>query len=617
MTRSIQAVILLIVSSASCFATLTVQLTSSVASPQPVGTPITWTATAIDGASGALDYQFSVATTKGTYQVVQDYSETDTMTWAPSTHEGVFGIQVIARNKTAGESAQARAPYVIVTRVTGSTPVISPTANPLVALYSAPACAVGSSMYVVFTIAHSTTNTNSQSCNGVTSMNFYVGGMVASQTYMMHDEVVTGTQKVAGPQQSFTTGVIPSTLIFPTQQTVTAAQQGTDISQGVLLMDHILPHGKPGLTSSYFPTAYNLTGKILWYYPALSDILQEGSYFIRPVAGGTFMLHTNDPASQWVENQLWREIDLAGNTIRQTNVTRVNEQINVTGYLGCTSFSHDAIRLPNGHTLIICTQERIYPVGTQGSKTPVDIAADGIVDLDQNLQLAWYWSGYDHLNINRKATLNETITQGAGFVPLVLAGTANDWMHSNSLNYIPSNGDVLLSMRDQDWVIRINYGNGTGDGSIVWTMGPEGSFSIISNDPYPWFTHQHDVEYELSGTQYLSVYDNGNLRKAQNPGTTENSRGVYLSVDEPNLTVTTLSLIDLGGFSGAGGSAQLLDNGDLHFDSSLFGTEANRIAESAEYAPIPGSTAGTTEFAVQVGVSDYRTYRMISLYQLD
>ncbi len=601
----------------TCYADLTVRLLPSVAPPQPVGTPITWTARAKDGAAGSLDYQFSVADASGIYQVVQDYSETDTMTWAPSTTEGTFSIQVIARNQTAGESTTVSSPYTIVSRVTGTTPVISATANPLVALYSAPPCAVGSTMYVVFVVGQVSNTTNTQNCNGSTSMNFYVGGMAASTPYLIHQVVVTGTQQVAGPKQFFTTGAIPDGLLFPAITLLQAPGAATDVAQSVLLADHIGPNGKEGKTGSYFPAAYNLNGKVIWYYPGLSAPSQNGAFYLRPVAGGTFMLHANDPNSAWVKSQLWREIDLAGNTIRQTNATRMNEQINAAGYLGCTSFTHDAIRLQNGHTLILCTQEQIYPAGTQGATAPVDIAGDAIVDLDQNLQLTWYWSGYDHLDINRTAILGETVSQNSNYAPVVLAPVANDWLHSNSLNYIPSNGDVILSMRNQDWVIRINYANGTGDGSIVWTMGIDGNFSIVSQDPYPWFTHQHDVEYELGGTQYMSIYDNGNTRKAQNPGVQEDSRGVYLSIDETNLIVTPLSLIDLGGFSAAGGSAQLLDNGNLHFDDSLFGTPINQNAESAEYVPTPGATTGTLDYAIQAGASDYRTYRMISLYQLD
>ena len=507
-------------------------------------------------------------------------------------------------------------PYQVTSRVVNASPVITATANPLVALYSAPPCPIGSSMYVTFGAGPTAVDTNTKACTGITSMNFYVAGMAESTQHVMRYVLVTGSKTKQGPPMNFTTGAIPANLSFPAFTVPDPVTKTTETKQPVLLMDHISSVGE-AQNGAYFPTAYNLSGSIIWYYSGLSDTTQNGAFFIRPVDGGTFLLHANDPNSAWIENQLWREIDLAGNTIRQTNATRVNEQINAAGYVGCTSFSHDSIRLPNGHTMIICTQEQIYPTGTQGATGPVDIEGGAIVDLDENLQLAWYWSGYDHLNINRPASLGETVQQNLGFTPLVLATVANDWLHCNSLNYIPSNGDVLLSTRNQDWVLRVNYANGAGDGSVVWKLGLEGSFTIVKNDPYPWFTHQHDVEYELGGTEFVTVYDNGNLRVAQNPGKVEHSRGAYISIDETSMLVTPLSLIDLGKFSVAGGSAQLLDNGNQHYHSSLFGTQRGPQSDSAEYVPDPTDLQGTLSFDGQAADQDYRSYRMVSLYQLD
>ena len=102
----------------------------------------------------------------------------------------------------------------------------------------------------------------------------------------------------------------------------------------------------------------------------------------------------------------------------------------------------------------------------------------------------------------------------------MLAPVANDWLHANSLNYIPSSGDLLFSMRHQDWVAKIDYNNGTGGGAVLWELGLGGSWTINSTDPYPWFSHQHDVEYELGGTTVLSAYDNGNTRITAKSGRT-------------------------------------------------------------------------------------------------
>ena len=184
-------------------------------------------------------------------------------------------------------------------------------------------------------------------------------------------------------------------------------------------------------------------------------------------------------------------------------------------------------------------------------------------------------------------------------------------MHGNALYFTPSDGSVLFSMRHQDWVIKIDYGNGAGTNNIVWTLGKDGDFVINSSDPYPWFSHQHDPGFVQSGTTTLALFDNGNTRVSPPPlglGSGD-SRGYVLNVDQVNKLVTPVLLADLGFFSQALGTAELLAGGDYHFDAGFsFTTPA--YAQSIEVFP-----DGTRSFTLQVqGVRVYRSIRMISLY---
>ena len=357
----------------------------------------------------------------------------------------------------------------------------------------------------------------------------------------------------------------------------------------------------------------DLQGRIIWYYPNLGVMNESSSYFIRPVpqSGGHFLIILEDPNTR-ITGQILREIDLAGNTVQQTSVTRVSEQLQQQGKLGIIDFDHDAVRLPNGHTLVICSQEEIFPAGTQGATAPVDILGDAVVDLDQNLQVAWSWSAYDHLDINRAAILGETCTVAAGgCAPFTLAPVANDWLHANALNYIPSDGNFLVSLRHQDWIAKIDYANGAGAGDVIWELGLDGNFTINSTDPYPWFSHQHDTEYELGGTSVLSLFDNGNTRFVVNPGVVENSRGYVLNIDEPNMVVTP-TFFDMGVYSNAVGSAQRLDNGNYFFEAGFIGTPPNISGQASEF--LPDATPNFTE--TNSGCLTYRGYRMETLYLL-
>jgi arylsulfate sulfotransferase len=592
-------------------ATITALLTPSIASPQLVGTTITWTATATDNNPGTIDFQFSVEAGSTGFQVLQDYDVSNLFVWTPYLREGKYTVQVIARNLSTNETSTVIVHYGITSRVTAGVPVLSATNNPLVALYSAPQCAVGSSMYVVFSNGSVTNQTSALPCQNGLSMNFYIGGMYPSTTYTMYDVLVTGTSSTNGPKGTFTTGAIPAGMPFPVISVAKPAGSQSALTQSVLLIDsYSNPLNKSNLY--YIPFATDLAGKVIWYYPAFDNAQSVATYFIRPVAGGTFLVYPPDE-NTGLRQQLFREIDMAGNAIRQTSITRINQQLALAGQLPVAGFNHDAIRLPNGHTIVKASQEGIFPAGTQGSIASVDILGDCIMDLDTNMQLVWSWSAFDNLNVNQVAPLGETCTaSNVNCPPISLAPVANDWTHMNSLNYIPSNGDLLISTRNIDSVFRIDYNNGTGTGNVVWTLGPTGDFTMTgSTDPWPWFEHQHDVEYELNGTSVISLFDNGNERVTANPG--ETSRGQVLNIDESAFTVSLQINVNMSGYSSALGSAQRLDNGDYHFLAGWLAASTNSHGESYETT----STGGPFNFELIDVSTTYRSYRMDSLYELD
>ena len=232
--------------------------------------------------------------------------------------------------------------------------------------------------------------------------------------------------------------------------------------------------------------------------------------------------------------------------------------------------------------------------------------------------MLWAWDAFDHLDPARAAILGETCTYPSGIAcaPFYLAKNANDWLHGNSLQLTPD-GNILYSTRHQDWVVKIDYA--TGSGNILWRLGMDGDFTISYDDPrvdrfrfdpYPWFSHQHDANFESNNVTLL-VYDDGNTR-IQTAEPSGHSRGQALRVDETKRAVRLILDADLGVYSDAVGSAQLLPNGDYHFDSGFLtippGT-ANFAAQSLEVNP-----QGQMIYGLQVGLLEYRTFRMPDLY---
>ena len=158
----------------------------------------------------------------------------------------------------------------------------------------------------------------------------------------------------------------------------------------------------------------------------------------------------------------------------------------------------------------------------------------------------------------------------------------NDWLHANSISWSPEDGDLLVSLRAQDWVIKIDYSNGTGDGHIVWTLGQGGDFTINSSDPSPWFSHQHDVRYINDTT--LVLFDDGNTRRLTNPNA--DSRGQELVLNETTMQATLVVNADLGNYSAALGSAQMLPNGDLAFTSGFQGVAPATSGSQSRCSPM-------------------------------
>lgn len=674
---------LLTVLSVPAFATVTiVSLKPSHASPQPIGKSIIWTAMATDSSAGPLTFQFNVLPPNAPLTMVKDFNvgtlsagtwTSQHFAWVPTGIEGSYKVQVVAKDFVTGQSATKTVLFQVNAVVTGSTPVVERTANPLVALFSAPSCASGSTMRVVFQKqagGSPASVTNWVGCHPPATMTFEVAGMYPSTAYNMFSQTKTGTQTTNGPSLSFTTGALPANVPFPT---ITAPTAGTDTTYPVVLHNPITF----GTGTIYPDFATDLSGKIIWYYYANdtthSDILT------RPLAGGGTITMQDDIA--WnpaiSQEQFLRQIDLAGNIIRETNMGIIQHQLAALGSVdggpctaiaspppigaGCTgAFHHDAIQtLPNGWTAALIDVEKIFPPGTQGdtSGLPVDIIGDMIIVLNNNWQVVWYWdvfdpagggNGYAKLPVSRTAPLGETCGSSSPGCPPVfllspgnIAPLAHDWLHANTLYYWPApqngnatGGDLIWSSRHVDSILRIDYKDGAGTGNILWRMGPpvdtvSGDFTFTNtyNDPWPWFSHQHDFGIENGGTGPATLFDNGNSRVASTtlgglgsgcPPFDCNSRGMALSVNFSAMTVAPVVSFDLGGYSTAMGSAQLLSNGNYFFLNPFVVVipPGSTFAYSQEVGPTPAAPqVGAAHMLMKLSnPQQYRGWQLQSLY---
>jgi hypothetical protein len=577
----------------------TVSLAPNELAPQLVGEAITWTATAT-GVGTTPVYQFSVAPHGGTFQMVRDFSPASSFAWTPM-QEGTYDIEVAVKDGyQATETTTAVAADGIASRVTGSEAVVTPTANPLVALYSVPPTSAGS-VFVQFAVAGDNPawrNTDSRTVVPGKSTNFFVAGMLPNTTYEMRDVLSDGT---GSAPLFFTTGALPTTLTFPTF-TVQQQQPGSDLDQDLIFHQFTSsPSNAPD------PLATDLSGRVVWYY----DVSQAGlthTYAGQSLApGGTVLvLGVDQYAPLPATLDVLREIDLAGNAVRETNMDTVNAQLNARGYHPIFTFTHDVERLPNGDTAVICPTERTIDI----NGTPTEYVGSTIVVLDKNFQVSWAWDAFDHLDVNRGPILGEVLQRGGA--EQMNASTpvlpAVDWLHVNAVSWSPEDTNLVVSMRHQDWVVKIDYRNGAGDGHVIWHLGQGGDFRLNSTDPDPWFSHQHDAHYIDDHT--LILFDNGNTRRASDPNA--HSRGQVWTLDEQTMTATLVVNADLGSYSGALGAAERLSNGDYSFTLGTNGPvpPARPPAHTVEVQP-----DGTKVYDLAANTPEYRTFRMRTLYE--
>ena len=114
----------------------TAALASSDDTPE-VGQRITWRATAAEVGANPV-FQFSAAPHGGVFHVLRDFSPANAFPWTPM-QEGAYDIKVTVKDGyQAAEITSAVATDDVASQLSGSQAVVTPTSNPLVALYSVP-----------------------------------------------------------------------------------------------------------------------------------------------------------------------------------------------------------------------------------------------------------------------------------------------------------------------------------------------------------------------------------------------------------------------------------------------------------------------------------------------
>lgn len=467
------------------------------------------------------------------------------------------------------------------------------TAHPLVAQYNVRASHSGLTAWVEFgtdtTYGRQTsTFKSSEATSDNQVLSILVAGMLPQTTYHMRAHANWPGGSWVDDDHTFTTGALQgpqgarATTVQLPEISVSALAPGLTPAAGV----ELLSLGEPANTSMLEAIVTDLQGNIIWYYPS------GGAFPIKLMPNGHMILQMTEDL---------REVDLAGNTIHDVSVAQVNQSLEAKGYsFSIGAFSHDVLTLSNGHWITIGLVSKAF-TDLPGYPGTTNVTGDAVVDIDPNGNVVWGWSAFDHLDVNRH-----------------LQGLP-DWTHSNALVYT-ADGNLLLSMRHQSWILKLDYANGTGTGNILWKLGEAGDFTLSGGDPSQWFYGQHDpVIVSTSGTRTtMAVYDDGNLRINPNGVACGSgasapacySRAVIFQIDE-GTRIATVSWQDLPGyFSSWGGSIGILFNGNVEFASSQpFNAISSQITE------VTHTDTPQTVWQMNItGEQAYRGTRIPSLY---
>ena len=514
---------------------------------------------------------------------------------APTDAQSV-AVTIAAASGTSSSSSVSAQAYIVAPGV------VAPTQNPQVALYTiAPPADANVTVQFGPTTSYGRSTWMQDSPSGGGPVSTFVAGMLANTAYHMQATLQFGPGvSFTDADHVFTTGTLPATALPKLTATTTT---GLTPQSGVELLDLVaIPAtGQVGVAVS------DLSGNVLWGYdPGSSVPATDIAGPIKLMPNGHFLINYGAALVDGQDSVI-QEIDLTGAVIWQLTAAQLNQDLAAATCTGCNitviGTHHDFAILPNGHLIVIAATQQLV------SKTMV--TGDVLIDLDQNRKPVWLWNEFDHLDITRRPYMYP------------------DWTHTNAVIYSADDGDLIISMRHQNWLVKIDYANGNGSGDIVWHLGFQGDFTLLNADGSTadstnWFFAQHGPSFttpNTTGKYGLTVFDDGDDRAVvvKVGGTcggtaqpTCYTAVPVLNIDETAMTATLAFDPVAPAYSFFGGNAEVNSNGNLEY--GLCATTALPKNNGAVLEVTQASPSQTVWELQIAGQFVYRGMRIPSMY---
>ncbi len=272
-------------------------------------------------------------------------------------------------------------------------------------------------------------------------------------------------------------------------------------------------------------------GEVVWYFRSEARIAG-----VHQLANGNLFFHHVDFRSV--------EMDMTGNVIRMFYASgRPAGPVEGAIPIAAASMHHQPHQMPNGNFLAMTANARMIDnyftseTDPDAPRATQPVVGDRFVEFTPEGEIVWSWDTFDHLDVYRWSYhLMEVYWHNRGF-PRHL-----DWTHGNGITYDPVDDSVIVSLRHQDAIIKIDKESDR----IRWILGDHGNWKSPQKEKLlepahdlRWHYHGHNPRVTVDRT--IVMYDNG-LCRAQpyDPQAAPHecfARAIEYAVDEDSRTV--------------------------------------------------------------------------------
>jgi len=350
---------------------------------------------------------------------------------------------------------------------------------------------------------------------GNTEHYFFLWGMYADSDYEIE---IYDTEDLENPLEttSFKTGLLPA----HTPSTNLTINKKEQVYDGFVLFTYWAVSSQAAY-SYPIAMAYDNSGKLVWYYEFedFSDVVIGDLQYIEN--SGTIMIGL----SKWdslLEIPLEEavEIDIEGNIVWRS--------IKIAGvYADLSSWHHIYEKQPD-RSIVFLKHELLN-----------NIVYDCIINIDGDYNELWKWRSIDHIE------------------PPACDLEYCDWTHANTVSMFKDKGVAYINSRNLSTYYKIDMDSG----KIIWRLGENGDFKMLSDNPDPWFKFAHDPEPSNKDADTVLFYDNGSVERNR-------SRIIEYKLDTEKMTAEIIFEYD-GSATGSewfteyGGDADRLGNGNI------------------------------------------------------